>query len=264
MFFFIVALRAEARPLIARFKLKALAIENAPFRLYRNDQQVLIITGIGRVAAGAGVAYLAATFNPEKTSCWLNVGVAGQRTLALGASTLAHKITSCNNDQVWYPGFTFSTSIQTVDMITVDQSSTDYPTPAVYDMEAAGFFSMAMRVAYVDLIHCYKVISDNRQQPESIVTGAGIETLLTEKLNEIEQLTNQLQVHSSRLFPLARENKMIAQLLAKHHYTVTQRHQLKRLVQRWLALKGDSDLPFPSLSVARSAKEVIRLINNQL
>jgi len=264
MLFIVAALRVEAKPLISHFRLKDITGANAPFRLYRNERIVLIITGMGRVAAGAGVAYLAAEFKPDKKSCWLNVGVAGHSTLGLGTSILAHKITSHANGKIWYPGFTFTTSLQTYDVVTVDEPSTAYLTNSVHDMEAAGFYSMAVRVATIDLIHCYKIISDNGRAPESDVTSALIERLLSEKLDEVEQLILQLQTLADAILPWARERDMITRLSSEHRYSVTQTHQLKRLVQRWLALSADKELSWPRIEAARGAKEVLQILENEI
>ena len=83
----VTALDSEARPLLDQYRLRASA-NSGPFRLYGNDNILLIVSGIGRVNAAAASAYLAALAGPGVHS-WLNIGIGGQRDYVLGSAWLA-------------------------------------------------------------------------------------------------------------------------------------------------------------------------------
>ena len=59
-----VALKAEATPLIEAFKLKPLS-GNPLFPIYENDEIKLIISGVGKIKAGAACSYLAGIHRDE-------------------------------------------------------------------------------------------------------------------------------------------------------------------------------------------------------
>ena len=52
---FVVALAAEARPLIARYRLERLS-SAAAFPLYRRGAAALVVSGIGKTAAAAATS----------------------------------------------------------------------------------------------------------------------------------------------------------------------------------------------------------------
>ena len=48
-------------------------------------------------------------------------------------------------------------------------TETAYPKDAAYDMEAAGFYAQAAGLTTTDLVHVFKIVSDNRENPVSKV-----------------------------------------------------------------------------------------------
>ena len=71
----VVALPAEARPLLDHFRLRDKQ-HNTAFPIYRNTDMALIVSGPGKVAAAAATALLAGNRDTPATSAWLNVGIA--------------------------------------------------------------------------------------------------------------------------------------------------------------------------------------------
>ena len=57
MLYLVVALAAEARPLLASYRLQGLS--GHPYRICAGEQTHLIVSGIGKVAAAAATAYCA-------------------------------------------------------------------------------------------------------------------------------------------------------------------------------------------------------------
>ena len=76
--FIFTALPCEAKPLIDRYKLKKDTNIQA-FNIFRNDEIILTVTGIGKTAMAAGVAYTQALFPAKLNPVMLNIGIAGQQ-----------------------------------------------------------------------------------------------------------------------------------------------------------------------------------------
>ena len=79
---FIVALQAEARPLIDKFKLQK-STKFKTFRIFHNTKHRLIVSGIGQVQAAAATGFLLGLLK-DKAEALLNVGLAGHGKLTMG------------------------------------------------------------------------------------------------------------------------------------------------------------------------------------
>ena len=86
---FIVALQAEAMPLIDRFNLVKRS-DTRVFPIFENKDHRVIISGIGRINAAAATGYL---YRFEEYSQGIvNIGIAGHGELSTGTSFLANRV----------------------------------------------------------------------------------------------------------------------------------------------------------------------------
>ncbi len=192
---FVVALEAEARPIVERFRL-ARDADDRSFKVFRGEQRVLIVSGVGKVAAAAATAHLSATCGGERDAVWLNVGVAGHGTRAVGEAVLAHKILDRASGRAWYPpqlftGRAFPAPFATDQVTTVDRPELEYTEPGAFDMEASGFYATACRFASAELVHCLKVVSDGPAAPVEKVTAEGVRGLIERVLPVVEALVEE-------------------------------------------------------------------------
>src|SRR5690606_23929873 len=81
---FVVALPAEAKPLVAHYRLRRRIGEEA-FAVFENDRISLTVSGLGKPATAAAVGYTHVLYGKHKHAVWLNVGVAGHRQAPLGS-----------------------------------------------------------------------------------------------------------------------------------------------------------------------------------
>ena len=79
---FVVALKAEATPLVELFKL-AKGSEPSPFPVFVNDRHRLVLSGAGKELSAKATSYLSERF-PQPNQAWLNFGMAGHGTLGPG------------------------------------------------------------------------------------------------------------------------------------------------------------------------------------
>lgn len=236
----VVALRPEARPLIEHFGL-ARAGNDAPFGLFRGDDASvhLVLSGPGRAAAAAAVAYAAASA-PEDVA-WLNVGIAGHRELPVGDALLAHRIHDEVAGTTWYPPLVFEPPCPTAGLRTVARPCSDYPTDDLYDMEGSAFYGVAARCSSHELVHCLKVVSDNCDRPSSRLTAARVTELIAAAVPLVSRLVDQLAGLSAEQRRLRADPPAFDEVLARAHFTVSNRRRLRLLLRRWSVACSDTD-----------------------
>jgi adenosylhomocysteine nucleosidase len=199
---FVVGLQAEARPLVERFGMAAAS--ESPFPVYQGDEGWLIVSGQGKAASAAATAYLHLVAGGAPGRAWLNVGLGGHGRRTLGEGVLAHKISDGASGASWYPQLINDVPCPTVPMLTVERVEEEYSEPWVYESEAAGFFPTACRFSVAELVHCYKVISDNPDATFSRrMSSVAVEELIDGNLGRIETVARGLADLGRELAALA-------------------------------------------------------------
>lgn len=187
----VTALPAEAKPVISRFGLKRLQ-PDCDFPVYRNRHISLVISGVGKTNAAAASALLHALNGCPANAIWINLGIAGHGNLPPGRAVLAASITDMASGKSWQPPIEFEPPCASVSLETLDRPDFDYRRRGAFDMEASGFYATALRFSPPQLVHCLKVISDNREQSGWGVSGATVRRLIEARLDLLEELLSRL------------------------------------------------------------------------
>ena len=240
---FVVAHKLEAKPLIEHFHLKKFIKE--PFQVFKNESGIrLIISGMGASRARSAVEYMwqldSGSFLKEG---WINVGIAGHRTLDLGTCFLANKITSKETGEVYYPFLDWNTK-NTEGLITVDRPEKSYVGDEAYDMEAAGFFKAASNFSETELISSIKVISDNKTSSIDNITEKLIENLMVKTIAYVEPVVSVLKKRLAILNKGLVLDRECLDMVKSIHLTVSQRNQFKSLCRRFDAMGREDELKF--------------------
>jgi adenosylhomocysteine nucleosidase len=258
----ICALRCEAEPLIEHFKLKSL-VQKIPFPIYGEGSLFLAISGVGKLHAAAAVSYLYALTGERPFSGWINVGVGGHPTQEVGKGLLANQVIDQGSLRSFYPSFTWRGVWESDRVYTVDSVEKKFLGTGIYEMEASGFCSSAFALANPECIQCYKVISDNLENPPrkdfDFVKG-----LIFKNLKQIEELVCAIR---SLVLELGSWNALdtpCGPFLDKWRFTQTEFFQLQRLIQRWEALRPSEPILNGQLLQCTSAKEVLKLLDQRL
>jgi len=227
MTYICTALRAEARPLIDHFKLKAISPSH-PFPLYENAKYRLIITGVSKVNAALAIGYWQGVFKKDPYPIFLNVGIAGDKNADLNQGFLAH----CVQDRSWqyFPIWIPNTTHPKRKLITVDQISNDYPEDAMIDQEGSGFAHAASYFSIPELTHLYKIISDNKMHAPSKVTETTLKEQIRSHQGTIEDILEHLSYLKKEL--KTRAHPKTEAILNSMHFTSTETHQVKELLRR--------------------------------
>ena len=241
---FVVAHKLEANPLIVYFNLKKFV--KKPFQIFKNENGIrLIISGMGAICASNAVKYMWELNNGDSSlkEGWINVGIAGHRTLKLGTCFLANKISSKNTGEVYYPSLDLNMKI-TKGLITVGRPEKLYAEDEAYDMEAAGFFKAALNCSEIELINIIKVISDNEASSLDNITEKLIDNLMLKTITHIEPVVSLLKKRLAILNKGLVLDRECFDMVKSIHFTVSQRNQFKRLCQRFDAMGRKDELKF--------------------
>ena len=252
---FVVALKAEAGPLIERFKL---AKESAPspFPLFANDRHRLVLSGVGKELAAKATTYLRERF-PQPNQAWLNLGLAGHGTLELGTAFLANRILDDGGENAFYPTQLLDHDLESSALQTCSSPASDYPDPIGYDMEASAFCASASLVSIRELIQVVKVVSDNPDHPVGSFDRSSVGTLIESALPSILPLVDQLEELAHKIAPSPGLAGLVDSALAQHPFSETQRHQVRKLLTHAHTLGIPGKDALKAITGAKSAKQAI-------
>jgi len=161
-----VATPAEISPLVRNLNASE-CLQDGLFRMYRSlDQQhVLVETGRGRTRAAAAIAYSSIIVDPTSVKKgrigWMNVGIAGSKTLPAGSVRGLLTVYDVNLET--YSSFSGRAveGVQTALGVSVTRPSemAKVDLDAVFDTEAAAFFELGRMVAPTELLAAVKVVA---------------------------------------------------------------------------------------------------------
>ncbi|MBH69277.1 MAG: hypothetical protein CMM58_13060 [Rhodospirillaceae bacterium] len=260
----VVALRAEAKPLISKFDLEPLS-EKSIFPIYENKKirQVLVISGVGQLNSAAAIAFVAGKCNTAPWTAWINIGIAGSCGGSLGDLLQVIKVTNHRNSKSSFPGFRFSQFVPLAQLETLDAPSASYKADRLYDMEGAAFAEIASRFSSNELTFIFKIISDTTRSELSQIKGVNVEKLVDHNIDIIELLVKdigELVDDEKKRLEIPKE---VYTILNQYHFSVTRSRQLIQSYRRWRAVFPDKS--FRDLCTkARTAKDVITILEETL
>jgi len=234
------------------------------FPLYGNDGMALVVSGTGKIASAAATAWLAGFTGEDRRAAWLNIGIAGHATHDIGTGLLVNRITDCASNRSWYPPQVHDLDIPASSLLCVDAPENDYRADALYEMEASGFYATACRFTSGELVQCFKVVSDNRQQPGTGINAKFCRQLLAGQLEPLERVIDALQGLQQQYNDRHSPHPDHERLLANWHFSVSQQHQLGRLLQRWMTLAPGQPAWSSTLHPLKTASAVLQHLEQQL
>jgi nucleoside phosphorylase len=259
--FIFTALPCEAKPLVAHFKLKKDQTSH-PFALYYNEDTVLTVSGCGKIAMAAAVAYSLAKFPHSSHPVLVNVGIAGHKTASIGELFAGHKITDVETGKHFYPQLIAKLlPCSTLEIKTVSTPETTYADDCLYEMEASAFFEIATRFTTVELIQAFKVVSDNQHSDIRQIDAASASRWIAAKVENITEGIRQLEILAQSLE--IKESPYYQTALEKWHFTVNSQLQLKALLQRWQVLTDGATLDFPEAEL-KNSKVVLQWLEQKI
>lgn len=255
--FIYTALPCEAKPLVAHFGLKK-DVSVRPFAVYLNHDICLTVTGLGKSAMAASVAYTQALFASVEHPVMLNIGIAGHKEHPLGDLFLIDKIIDVDSEKSWYPSLVFTPTCPTGSIQTLSKPQFNYDQSHLCDMEASAFYETAVRFTSSELVVCLKVISDNQLSPVENIQPEQVAALIAAHLAMVESLLAHAAAQAQMI--TTPESRQFEQLIERFHFTVNERMQLKNQLSRWNVVTNHQSLEIDETSF-HSGKDVLRWIN---
>ncbi|MGB0867559.1 MAG: hypothetical protein ACPGSC_13700 [Granulosicoccaceae bacterium] len=255
----VVALAAEARPLIDALKLKRQL--DKPWQYYNNGDQHLLLTGMGQLNAAAACAWLIGRYPKLDRAPWVNIGIAGHQSFDLGNLRWIERIETSKNS--FYPALHIRSSIAGATLKTVDQPCSSYRGTHLIDMEGAAFYQTTTKFAAIELVHILKVVSDNRANPLSKLDKQSITQLIEPHVPSVLEFSASLTVLAQAL-PEAEPEGLEDCLQAYEktwRFSHNQRQQLRKLQSRYFTLTQSLIHPSGFGNQPRDAKHALMLID---
>jgi nucleoside phosphorylase len=253
------AFPAEAKPLVSHFKLKK-ELSVSAFTIYRNAEITLTVTGLGKAAMAAGLAYTLALFPANTAPILLNIGIAGHQYQPLGSIFCAEKIIDHDSQCVYYPQLVATPPCASQTITTVSSPELEYIGSPLYEMEASAFYEIAIRFSSSELIQCIKVVSDNQANPATQIKPAQASQLIMSAIAIIEEYIKQLSQLALLNQPF--NTPYYAEIITQRHFTRQQKLQLKALLSKRVLLI-DNELNIAELSQS-STQMILEKLKQEL
>ncbi|MEX0965539.1 MAG: hypothetical protein WDZ52_16045 [Pseudohongiellaceae bacterium] len=261
----VVAHALEAKALIPMLQLKALQTDSG-YSEYANANGLrLIVSDIGKEAVSRAVSSLAHAQSNDagQISAWLNIGIAGHASAAIGSAWLAHKITDQRSGRSAYPPQLIE-GLASCSIITVDEPEQDYALEAVYDMEAAAFYEAASKQATAELVQLFKIVSDNLINPVEEIDLKSVPLWIARQDSQILLLVDKLAELAASYNSRQYVPRVYYDICSLTHLTVNEKLQLRRLCQRYRALGREDELADINLLAKNHTKKLLSILSSAI
>ena len=261
---FVVALEAEAKPLIQALNLKKVS-RPSPFTFFQNHKHQLVVSGIGKISAAAATGFMLGKIHENKNpAALINFGVCGHGTLEVGQALVANRIVDGNNLNPLYPTHLINLKLSGSELMTCEQPVNDYQQHLAYDMEAHAFYSTATRGVPRELVQVIKVVSDNPKNPLRNFDQSQVGRLIGSNVEKIITFAEKLDLMADEISTEPHVSKLLNQAQNDNHFTKTQSIQLEKLIQHALVLGLPTKEISDCIITHSSAKEIISVLDQKL
>ena len=262
----VIALPSEAKTLIEEFKMFPIQGDTLfPVYKNKNEDEWLIITGVGQLNATSGVSYLYSLCPYARTSFWINFGIAGagKKVGNIGDIFFINELRNYDHDKVHYPFILPQLKIKNAMLKTYDKPQNNYQNSFLFDMESWGFYNIIQRKITRELIAIIKIISDNSIETISSISKDFVKKLVKEKVEYLVSLRDIGYSLSRIEMERKKEPYLFSDITKNIHFTFSQREQLKKFLVRW-------DVHFPKrplfleIKDLKDAKSVLGYLESSL
>ncbi len=270
----VTAMTAESRPLIEAFQLKP--VPQRGLSAWVGNEVCLLQTGMGAQRAAARLETLMSILTG--IDAFINIGIAGGDR-PIGQVLLASSVHDHTTGRRWYPHLpplpttalatdpaNPSVTQEYCEVVSVAEPSSEYRKDCVFDMEAAAVLQAATQYTDLSRIQCVKVVSDNPQHPIDDFSvknvGPWMRSTIPTVQMLIDWLASQEYKNTTDTFK-TQVHRLVTHITELCHHSATETHQLRRLLERYLAMYGD--LPsIEALGNLDSSKRLLKHLDDQL
>ena len=259
---FVIALQAEARPLIKSLKLTK-RTGKTPFPVFESHYHRLVISGIGEIRSAAATGYLLGLFTTQPEAI-INLGLAGHGSLKKGDIFIANRIFKKSEKAVHYPPQLINLPFPGSSLQTCQSPCEHYSKDIGYDMEAHAFCSVAYQSCTREIVQSIKVVSDNSSNPLSSFDPKTASNLIENQLDHIHMAIEGIEDLAKSLPTSPVMLKLIEKIKATHHFSTTQSHQLESCIRHACIFGFDQEKIDPILSGSSNSSEFIKRLKQAI
>ena len=238
----VVALKVEAEIILDEYNMN-FDPEFTLFQVFRNFEKTrwLILSGVGRHNSSAATTYLYMISKASRSTCWINLGIAGSGKGHYGDLCLVNKISN-NDSSNTYPATMPKVTFHKMNLFTSDVPLTDYTLHELIDMEGSAFYDITNKLSGREFICLMKVISDGPNNDIEDLNKFKIRELINLNIANIKTIVSYYEKLSMDQYQIIQQPKILSEILSQWHFSVSQKHQLENLIKRINTLSKDEEI----------------------
>lgn len=241
MIYISTAMYIEAQEFIKKLGLKRDNSINK-FEVFKNDEVVLVITGVGKVKSAVALTYFLARQEITPNDLYLNFGVCGtrDRQVPQGEVFLCNKIMDNDTKFTFYPDVLFKhpfkeAGIETFSNVVVEEKAQE----TLVDMEASALYQAASVFFKPHQIFFIKVVSDYLNTEN--IDKDFISNIIEKNVDKVIEWLNHIKdnFHYSREVLTQYEEELIKKVSENLKMSATMENEFKQLIVYHKLLDND-------------------------
>ena len=259
----VVALKVEAEIILDEYNMN-FDPEFTLFQVFRNFEKTrwLILSGVGRHNSAAATTYLYMISKASRSTCWINLGIAGSGKGHYGDLCLVNKISN-NDSSNTYPATMPKVTFHKMNLFTSDVPLTDYTLHELIDMEGSAFYDITNKLSGREFICLMKVISDGPNNDIEDLNKFKIRELINLNIANIKTIVSYYEKLSMDQYQIIQQPKILSEILSQWHFSVSQKHQLENLIKRINTLSKDEEI-IKLIKNCKNSRSVINILEEKI
>ena len=259
----VVALKVEAEIILDEYNMN-FDPEFTLFQVFRNFEKTrwLILSGVGRHNSAAATTYLYMISKASRSTCWINLGIAGSGKGHYGDLCLVNKISN-NDSSNTYPATMPKVTFHKMNLFTSDVPLTDYTLHELIDMEGSAFYDITNKLSGREFICLMKVISDGPNNDIEDLNKFKIRELIKLNIANIKTIVSYYEKLSMDQYQIIQQPKILSEILSQWHFSVSQKHQLENLIKRINTLSKDEEI-IKLIKNCKNSRSVINILEEKI
>ena len=259
----VVALKVEAEIILDEYNMN-FDPEFTLFQVFRNFEKTrwLILSGVGRHNSAAATTYLYMISKASRSTCWINLGIAGSGKGHYGDLCLVNKISN-NDSSNTYPATMPKVTFHKMNLFTTDVPLTDYTLHELIDMEGSAFYDITNKLSGREFICLMKVISDGPNNNIEDLNKFKIRELIKLNIANIKTIVSYYEKLSMDQYQIIQQPKILSEILSQWHFSVSQKHRLENLIKRINILSKDEEIT-KLIKDCKNSRSVITILEEKI
>lgn len=243
MTYFLTALYCEAKDIISYYKMKK-DTNASKFQVFRSENEMLIISGVGGIKAVVAATYLLNRFGYDEDDLFVNIGICGSAKdkFEIGEIILCNKLIDSCSKRSFYPDILFKHpfkegSLQSFSNVIGEENRHEISSDIV-DEEGAFLYQAVSMFLKPHNIHIIKIVSDILD-PVSILSQK-IENIMEKEMAEVYtwlETRTAVKNNIEKIISLE-EYKILNVLSKKMKLTTAMNIELEKLSKQYKVRNG--------------------------